>query len=223
MNLDELRRSLVLDKELRIDEVLFISDETIAELIDEFMPDGTFNCRKSNCSIQNCQSRCSYHYWNNHGLLTKELMELLAKKIGADAAVFGRTGFIHDIDYLRYPHDRGDNKNAHPIPLVKKMIEKNIHPEICLAVLEHAPYLKLTNDKRSKLSYALTACEELATLLSVKNNSAYVSELSIEAKELAGSIYNNPKYLIDINIDLKPRVLSSPQKCINYPLSIVLN
>lgn len=199
-----------------------ITSELVNNLVKKFLPDGTHNCKKMNCQIKNCQSRCGSHYWKDHGRTTQQLMELLARKIGEDEIVYGRVGFIHDLDYLQFPHDRASNKNAHPIPLVNQLIEDNIHPEISLAILEHAPYLKLTNDNRSKLSYSLTACEELATLLSTKNNAKYYSSLSNEAKELAESINEPPLFLIDLNIDVMPRVINFPQKYINTPLSAAL-
>ena len=224
MNARDIHINLIQERTLRSHEALFISDELVNDLVQSFMPKGTTNCRKKSCQITNCQSRCGYQYWYEHGRITKLLMEKLAFKLDQNEAIYGRVGRIHDIDYLSNPHDRGNklDSHQHPIPLVLKLIENNIHPEICLAILEHAPYLKLKIEKRSMLSLSLTACEELATLLSIKNNIEYYSLLSQEAKELAETLDEMPEYLIDISIDVKPRVTFSPQKSINQPLSILL-
>ncbi|KGJ95874.1 hypothetical protein [Colwellia psychrerythraea] len=200
----------------------FISDELIFNLEDEFMPEGLKNCRKDFCQTLNCQSRCGYHYWNEHGLITKSLMEELALWLGEDAELYGKVGYIHDIDYLSFPHDRGKKGDFHPVPLTTKLVEENIHPEIGLAILDHAPHLKINIENRSILSSSLTICEELATLLSIKDNSDYYSLLSEEAQSLAESLDFTPKNLIDISMDKKPRVAASPQKCINEPLSELL-
>lgn len=226
MNLNELYQSLIQNKNIknRDNSDLFISDDNVSELIDEFMPEGTFNCRKLDCNNKNCKSRCNYLYWYDHGQITKKLMESLAKQIDADEEVYGKTGLIHDLDYLKFPHDRKnkDKENQHPIPLVKKMKEKGIHPEICLAILAHSPHIQRSIDiSSSRLSLSLIACEELATLLSVENNEKYYTKLSNEAKNLVEISQIQPEYLIDLTIDT-PRVLGSPSKLINDPLSKVL-
>lgn len=222
MNAKDIHYFLIKECDLRSSETRTLPDFLISELMQNFMPVGIKNCRKDSCEMTNCQSRCGYQYWYEHGRITKQLMEKLAFKIGENEELYGMVGFIHDIDYLSHPHDRGNKIGSHPIPLVGKLIENHIHPEICLAILEHAPYLRLENKNRCTLSRSLTACEELATLLSIKDNAEYYALLSQDAKELAETLNEIPKYLIDTDVDIKPRVTASPQKFINLPLGIVL-
>jgi hypothetical protein len=140
-------------------------------------------------------------------------MERLALKIGGDIELYGTTGLIHDLDYLRHPHDRGIYVGRHPIPLVKYLMRRNANPYMCLAILEHAPHLKLNN--LSRLSFSLTGCEELATLISF-NESSKIASLSAFAKELIKDV--EVCQFVDVNVDGVPRVFESPEHSINAPL-----
>jgi len=194
-----------------------LSKGDIDQIRNHFMPLGLKNCKLEHCEKTSCPSRCSEGYWSDHGLITKQLMENFANKLGENADLYGVTGLLHDIDYLKYPHDRGEYVGRHPIPLIKHLMRLNANPNMAIAIFEHAPHLGLANS--SRLSLALTGCEELATLMSFDNKEK-LSQLSELAHDLTQSI--EVSYYVDETIDGTPRVFNSPEKSINSPLQRVL-
>lgn len=123
-------------------------------------------------------------YWSDHGETTGRLMAEIAGRAGGHVDLYRRVGRVHDIDYLAYPHDVAGPGERHPLPLVRAMREAGIHPAVCCAVLEHAPHAGFDERPSSRLSAALSAAEDLATLASVKPASTAIGNLSIEAAEL---------------------------------------
>jgi predicted hydrolase (HD superfamily) len=197
-----------------------IEDNLIENMINHFLPDDITFCKAEDCVIDECESRCKKDYWVDHGELTRKYMEHLAVKVNKDMKLYGQVGYVHDIDYLKYPHDNKSSIDIHPFPLVKYLMNNNIHPYIGLAILEHAAYLGLYKSPTSRLSAALSACEDLATLVSIRNNEKEMKQLSKEALLMASKF--QPKKFIDQNIET-PRVLKNIDTYINEPLSIALD
>jgi predicted hydrolase (HD superfamily) len=73
-------------------------------------------------------------------------------------------GLLHDLDYLRAPHDGEDRgvHESHPVPLVMTLRNLGYPPALTLSILEHSPHLDL--EPSSQMSAALIACDEAATL-----------------------------------------------------------
>lgn len=209
----ELRAELGIRATTDYQEKSGLTEQQAIELTRKFMPKDLINCKYGRCDRVPCLSRCSETYWSDHGRITKMLMEKFAIVANEDIELYGTTGLIHDIDYLRYPHDRNHLIGRHPIPLVTRMMRDNANPNMCIAILEHAPYLGLANS--SKLSLALTGCEELATLLSFKNSDK-LSLLSDFATELAEGV--SVSRYVNEKIDGTPRVFKSPESSVNVPL-----
>ncbi|OBP13119.1 hypothetical protein A5320_19930 [Rheinheimera sp. SA_1] len=202
-------------------EEKYARGEVLEVLLKKFATRVKRQCRngKNLLHESSCGCRCNDRYWNEHGDITKALMEEFAKITKESVEIYGLAGKIHDLDYLMYPHDleigRGNQKlsGCHPLPLVKFLISLNVDPEISLAILEHAPHLKLENTTR--LSIALSACEELATLISF-NNEIVLRGISDLAKKISCNV--TPKVIVDSQIDGEPRVFSSVEERINKPL-----
>src|SRR5205809_5104943 len=79
-------------------------------------------------------------------------------------------GLVHDLDYLRYPHDDGKPRTGrlfeiHPMVEVKRLEDIGAPAELLLALMEHAPH---TGCKPSSpLSHALIAADNIATFRAV--------------------------------------------------------
>lgn len=161
-------------------------------------------------------------YWIDHGRCTGALMRRMARRWGGDPELYYRVGFVHDLDYLRFPHDAGkwvpQDENTHPVPLAFAMRELGVHPAVILAVLEHAPYLGLDAAPSSRLSAALSAAEDLVTMASLEPASGRVGLLSKDARGLLSTIRIGRK----IHRKGKVRVETDPDRYVNSPLALVI-
>ena len=160
-----------------------LDSKLIAKILKRFLPEGeVYKCIHGNCGYTLCASTCAPGYWREHGEITQQLMRIVARHVGADEDLYGAVGLIHDVDYLKFPHDIPDIEgDVHPIPLVKALIEEGVHPAIGLAILEHAPYIGVNDSPTSRLSAALSGCEDLATLLAIKPKSSNIENLNANA------------------------------------------
>lgn len=141
-----------------------LTEALAAKLSDRFLDRHSPDARLAG------RERSSVAYWRDHGRVTGKLMVEFCKSRGpgADTSLYRRVGELHDVDYLAFPHDVGAvDGPVHPAPLVKAMAEAGVHPTVCLAVLEHAPYVGLDRTPSSRLAAALSACEDIATLASL--------------------------------------------------------
>lgn len=158
--------------------------------------------------------RGSVAYWRDHGALTAELMMRAARRWGGNVDLYGRVGRLHDVDYLSFPHDGGGTKgDRHPVPLVRAMRDRGVHPAICLAILEHAPYVGLDEAPTSRLSATLSATEDLATIVALEPPLEAPEELSMEARSLVVGveplefIYRKARVRVETDI---PRYVNRP-------------
>lgn len=158
-------------------------------------------------------------YWYDHGAATGALMRYIAQRWGGDADLYDRVGHVHDLDYLRFPHDTRKNDSeaecVHPVPLARAMLELRVHPAVILAVLEHAPYLQLNLAPTSRLSAALSAAEDLATAKALNPVFSGLDKLSEEARELYGCVEVSKP----IHRKHAVRVEGNPDLYINQPLA----
>ncbi len=157
-------------------------------------------------------------YWSDHGELTGKLMAQIALRARAHVDLYRRVGRVHDIDYLAHPHDGKGPGERHPVPLVTAMRDSGIHPAICCAVLEHAPHAGFDQQPSSRLSAALSAAEDLATLAAVDPVSDAVRGLSKQADELFRSAL--PRRRISGG---SLRVEADVDRFINRPLALALD
>jgi predicted hydrolase (HD superfamily) len=117
-----------------------------------------------------CVGRCHLDYWIEHQEMAGEAMRSVAMRFDdADRAeLYFQIGRLHDIDYLRYPHDAARPSDArHPAPLVGYLASRSFSIPGCIAILEHAPYLSLGRHEHPltrRLSFALSLCEDAVTL-----------------------------------------------------------
>ena len=167
--IDDLRNDLLAACQARGDApIASMEEEFILSLEAKYLNGSNMLCScDSRTATMVCEKRCSIVYWRDHGRLAGDLMARLADDVGDDAKLFRQVGRIHDLDYVQYPHDRGDRDFCHPFPLVADLMTANVDPRISLAVFEHAGYVGGGHKFSSKLSAALSACEDLATLMSV--------------------------------------------------------
>lgn len=157
-------------------------------------------------------------YWRDHGRITGALMRKLAQMGGGNPNLYERTGIIHDVDYLKHPHDRGKTSAPHPVALVRALRERGVHPVICMAIMEHAPYSGLFLNPTSKLSAALSAAEDLATLAALKPPCPHLDRLSAKARELLDTL----KPEVWIFRRERVRVETGIDQYINAPLELFL-
>lgn len=110
-------------------------------------------------------------------------MRRIAAWLGADIAVFEAAGLVHDIDYLRFPHHNRQvsSEQAHPISVVKLLMQRGARPSFCLAVLEHAPHLGHTPS--SPLAHALAACDEHSTICGANQRPMFGSDIPTELRD----------------------------------------
>lgn len=194
-----------------------LTTEVMKQLEDKFLPSRQCVGRAAR------DGRGEWEYWRDHGLQTGALMRRMAKKWGGDPELYYRVGYVHDLDYLCFPHDvpqaEAEDRTAHPVPLAMAMQEMGVCAAVTLAVLEHAPYLGLSNTPSSRLSATLSAAEDLTTLAALDPPFADVAKLSNEARRLLKSIKAPKKFHRNSPV----RAERNPDRFINEPLALVVN
>lgn len=139
---------------------------TLDRLEAEWLPEGLVRCRITPACTGSCQQhrRCEASYWRAHHRKVRTLLGDFAKVLGVNPTLYRVAGFVYDMDYLKFPHDLCDGPltEAHPFPIVRALIQLHAPPQLCLAVLEHAPHLPLPAS--GPLSLALNACGDIVTL-----------------------------------------------------------
>ena len=173
-----------------------------------------------NNAIVHALGRSSIQYWQDHARVTGALMEKFARQIGEDENLYRIVGVIHDADYIKFPHDEAGASGArHPVPLCQFLWNNGVSASVCLAILEHAPYLGLNDVPSSRLSAALSACEDLATLCSIDPKSRAYDDLSEEAQALAADVIiecpATPK-------EKRIRVETDVERFVNKPLALAI-
>jgi len=93
-----------------------------------------------------------------HALAVEACMRAYARKFGADEALWGVVGLIHDFDYEKYP-----TAQDHPYRGNEILAERGYPEEIRRAVMSHAEYTGVKRE--SQMEKTLFACDELAGFL----------------------------------------------------------
>jgi putative nucleotidyltransferase with HDIG domain len=91
-----------------------------------------------------------------HMLAVEAAVRAYARKFGADEALWGMVGLLHDFDYERWP-----NPPDHPLQGSKILRERGYSEEAIYAILSHADYLQAEYPRKSPLDKTLYACDEL--------------------------------------------------------------
>lgn len=159
-------------------------------------------------------------YWLDHGRVASELMGCLAQLLGTNPVFYSQMGRLHDIDYLRFPHNAPDPQaDVHPVPLARFLSEHDVPIEASVAIMEHAGYIGKGSDFATTLSAALSACDDLATYLAAvpQDDPRYARELCPLAQNLAAEIHP-PRVLLNTNRACPTRVLARPELYINSAL-----
>lgn len=196
-----------------------LTDEIAIALVEKFRTQ--YHSANKAAAAEN--GRGSYNYWIDHGKVTGCLMQKLARENGKDERIYKNVGIIHDLDYLMHPHDEPHAKGCrHPVPLVMALLDSEIDPRIGLAIMEHAPYVGRHDNPSSPLSAALSACEDLATLISIRGLVDDLGRLSSAARKLRDSLSIAEQPLEFIERQSMLRVENDIDKFINIPLEIFL-
>lgn len=159
-------------------------------------------------------------YWLDHGRVAGELMGRLARHLGTDPVFYTQLGQLHDIDYVRFPHNARDPQDdVHPVPLARFLSERGAPVEALVAIMEHAGYIGKGSNFSSTLSAALSASDDLATYLAAVPREAprYAKELCPLAQRLSAEI-RAPQVLLDTARACPTRVLAKPDLYINSAL-----
>jgi putative nucleotidyltransferase with HDIG domain len=90
-----------------------------------------------------------------HALAVEACMRAYARKAGADEALWGAVGLLHDFDYEKYP-----SLEDHPYKGSEILKERGYSEEIRRAILSHAEYTGVA--RVSPMEKTLFACDELA-------------------------------------------------------------
>jgi putative nucleotidyltransferase with HDIG domain len=90
-----------------------------------------------------------------HALAVEACMRAYARKTGADEALWGLVGLLHDFDYEKFP-----TAEEHPYKGSEILKERGYSEEIRRAILSHAEYTGVA--RITPMEKALFACDELA-------------------------------------------------------------
>lgn len=146
------------------------TDPQLDEFIDAWLSSDVVVCqdkRSGNCpGPESCGRRCTVGYWRVHGDDVAHNMAALARELGENERLWWIVGRIHDVDYAMYPHHEPEvsSETAHPMALATQLVILGAPPAVVLAILTHAPHLRLY--PASPLAWALLACDEHATMTS---------------------------------------------------------
>jgi predicted hydrolase (HD superfamily) len=91
-----------------------------------------------------------------HVLGVEACMRAYAERGGEDAALWGVTGLVHDLDYERFP----DHDTGHPRMALDELRERGYPDEVLDAVAGHADYLN--HPRTTPLAKTLYAVDELS-------------------------------------------------------------
>jgi putative nucleotidyltransferase with HDIG domain len=95
-------------------------------------------------------------YQRYHALMVATAMEGYAEKLGQDTLLWFLTGYLHDIDFEKYPE-------SHPGESLKWFKEWSYPEDMIHAVEAHAyNYNGFTTLPKNKLASALMACDEIS-------------------------------------------------------------
>ncbi|NQZ84502.1 MAG: HD domain-containing protein [Nanoarchaeales archaeon] len=171
----------------------------------------------------------SVDYWKFHGELVGKFMEKVAEDIGEDKNIYSNLGIIHDIDYLKFSHHSGNYEEPHPFPLANKLLELKFPTKYILAILEHAGYIGAGNKSfSSRLSAALSACDDLATLICTKQiddkGNIITNDFNVILNKKAIKLIRGveiPTHFLTLKSNCLSRVLSDVDNYVNEPLDMV--
>jgi hypothetical protein len=149
-------------------------DDYIADIRDRWRTEGYARCRfwggchsKELHDPRYCSGyRCDPAYWRKHNIEVGHIMELIAPYVGGNAVEYRRLGELHDLDYLKAPHDDGPispTKDIHPCPVVNDLEQHGAPKEIMIAILEHSPHGRIDGKPHSVLSQSLFFADNFAT------------------------------------------------------------
>jgi putative nucleotidyltransferase with HDIG domain len=93
-----------------------------------------------------------------HALAVEACMRAYARKTGADEALWGLVGLLHDFDYEKFP-----TAEEHPFKGSEILKERGYSEEIRRAILSHAEYSGVP--RITPMERTLFACDELAGLI----------------------------------------------------------
>ncbi len=91
-----------------------------------------------------------------HVLGVEAAMRAYARREGADEALWGITGLVHDLDYERFP----DPDTGHPRIALEELRKRGYPEELLDAVAGHAEYLNVPRE--TSLAKTLFAVDELS-------------------------------------------------------------
>lgn len=186
------------------------SGEAVSDLFEKWLPEDLLTCRTpGKCLLGVCVGRCSAGYWRNHDRVVAILMSRFANVLGEDPWLYYVTGAVHDLDYVVAPHDQtgADLTKAHPIPITLELMRMDFPPELCLAVLEHAPHLNLSPS--SPLTHALVACGDSVTLATANLEIPWPPDLPRTLVEILNTAPRGQLHDPSVNLKRSHRVFSS--------------
>jgi hypothetical protein len=184
--------------------------QAVAELVEKWLPQDLTTCRApEQCALGACVGRCSAAYWRNHSEIVATLMSRFAKVLGEDPWLYYVTGAVHDLDYVVAPHDRtgADLTKSHPLPITLELIRMDFPPQLCLAVLEHAPHLNLCPS--SSLTHALVACGDSVTFAAADLEISWPSDLPRTLVEILNTAPRGRLHDPSINLNRSHRIFDS--------------
>ena len=102
-----------------------------------------------------------FHAWTQddslrrHGYAVEAAMAAYARRFAQDEELWRMTGLLHDMDYERHP-----DPEEHPYVGVQTLRAQGYPPDLCDAILAHAPYTAAPRE--TLLAKTLFAVDELA-------------------------------------------------------------
>ncbi len=95
-----------------------------------------------------------------HVFATEAIMRALAKRLGHDEDLWGRTGLLHDLDY----EETKDHPQRHGLVTEQILRDKGINGTIIEAIKAHNAEA-LNIERKTEMDYALTCAETITGLV----------------------------------------------------------
>jgi putative nucleotidyltransferase with HDIG domain len=109
------------------------------------------------------------HQWvlseslRKHCYAVADSMRHFAELNNRDADLWQAVGYLHDLDYERYPNQEQSSTEGHPFVAVKWLRENGWSEEVCRAILSHANYSNV--GRETPLEKTLYAVDELSSFV----------------------------------------------------------
>ncbi len=117
-----------------------------------------------------------------HCYAVSDCMRHFAELNSADTGLWQAVGFLHDMDYERYPNAEQCPTEEHPSAAAKWLREQGWSEEVCRAILSHANYTGVARETpMEKTLYAVDELSGFVTAVARVRPSKSIREVDVAA------------------------------------------